>query len=83
VAPRLEQRIRAELFCQHELVDVLHPEELNSVSLSTWLASPPVHAKPRRERIDLGACAKVRANVESMFPELVAPLKATTGSVSL
>ncbi len=83
VAPRLEQSIRAELFRQHDLVDVLQPEQLNSASISAWLASPPVHAKPKRERIDLGACVKVRANVASMFPKLVTPLKATLGGVSL
>lgn len=52
VKPRLEQWIRAERLQRLGLVDVLHPDCLNSSTLSGWLRQPRV--RPRaREKINL------------------------------
>lgn len=73
ILPRLEQSIRAELFRQNNLVDVLAPSSLSSAAITEWLAHPPTHARPQRHRIDLSGGRRVREFVSQMFP-------ATTGN---
>ena len=74
VAPRLEQSIRAHLFRDLDLVDVLESAQLGPAAISSWLAAPPTHARPDRKRLDLNAGQAIRSLVTQMFPaENVSP----------
>ena len=67
VKPRREQLIRATNFQALGLVDVLHPDELNSRSLSSWLASDDVPLPRAADRIDLNGLSRISELAEKVL----------------
>lgn len=59
VSPRREQMIRAELLASRGLIDILHPDAIDSAALSGWLARdiPPLTGV--RDRIDLNGLMRL------------------------
>ena len=51
--PRLEQWIRAERLRKLGLLDVLHPDKLDSRAISNWLASPTRPTLAARKQLDM------------------------------
>jgi predicted glycosyltransferase len=58
VQPRQEQLIRAQLLQELGLVDMLHPEQLSSQGLSTWLSQEKPAYSPRK-RIDFNGLERI------------------------
>lgn len=72
VKPRTEQLIRATNFQALGLVDVLHPDELTSRSLSSWLASDDAPLPRAADRIDLNGLSRIPDLVEEVLRPAVA-----------
>lgn len=63
VRPRLEQWIRAERLAAMGLIDVLHPDDLSTRTLSNWLASEPPERGDVRRRLRFDGLAQLRQRV--------------------
>ena len=59
VIPRLEQLIRAERLRDLGLIDMLHPDDLTSRTLTAWLTTPADRLRRVRDRIDLNGFARL------------------------
>jgi predicted glycosyltransferase len=59
VQPRLEQLIRAERLRDLGILDMLHPDELDPLALSTWLQREPGEKVSSRGRVDLNGLRRL------------------------
>jgi predicted glycosyltransferase len=66
VWPRQEQIIRARRMSALGLVDMLHPRELTSHTLGTWLAADHGHRPHPRELVDLNGLDRLPAMLEEL-----------------
>lgn len=66
--PRLEQWIRAERLSQLGLLDVLHPDKLNSNAISKWLAAPRRPVQAAHEQLDMEGLSRL----PTLLDELIA-----------
>jgi predicted glycosyltransferase len=66
IKPRLEQFIRAKIFQDLGLIDMIHPEEINSQSLSKWLhlENDSHHSN---YNIDFNGCDRLVKMLEDRF----------------
>lgn len=69
VSPRQEQWIRAQRFSELGLLDVLHPQQLDSAALSRWLARRPSPLPRARRLIDLDGARRLPRLVRSILHE--------------
>lgn len=67
VEPRLEQLIRAEALRERGILDVLHPDELNSGTLSAWLQRETRHRVRSRERVDLSGLQRLPEYLDELL----------------
>lgn len=93
VEPRREQLIRAERLHAMGLLDWLHPTDLNSQSISTWLATDPQPQRQAVPTVDLTGLSQIphllnemlarsikknqSETIDSKFPALNLPKKET------
>lgn len=76
VRPRQEQLIRAQRLSALGLVDMLHPRELSSRALGSWLAAQGEGRPEARDLIDLDGLSRLPAMLEELggaHPEKAQP----------
>jgi predicted glycosyltransferase len=61
IAPRAEQRIRAERLAERGLLDMLHPDAASPAALARWLAATPAPRSALARDLDMGGLDRVRA----------------------
>ncbi len=67
IHPRREQYIRARRLEALGLVDVLHPDEASSATLSAWLRREPLPPTEVRACIDLNGLSRIVSAVQSLL----------------
>lgn len=78
VKPRQEQLVRAERLQALGMVDMLHPDQLNSQNLGAWLAQPPGKTPTAKHCIDfsgLDRLPQLLAELINTSSDRVAPLQ--------
>lgn len=67
VAPRQEQRLRAETLAGLGLVDWLHPDALDGAALSAWLHRPLPPRPAARSLLDFGALDRLPGRIAKLI----------------
>jgi predicted glycosyltransferase len=67
VKPRLEQWIRASRMADLDLLDVLHPDDLDPEAIATWLRSPRKSSHEMLDRVDLEGLSRLPRMAEEVI----------------
>ncbi len=71
IQPRREQYIRAERLARLGLIDLLHPDEANSETITSWLLNPAAQDRRGHELLDFNGLSRLPLLLGSLIDPLV------------